>query len=411
MDAVAGGMSMKVVQDWAGDFGLLMQRVGSCFARHDLRGRAEGYIRALLGRMDRKNGWQMAEYLGDAKPYGVQRLLGRASWHADEVRDELKRYVAEQLARDEGGVLVVDETGFLKKGNKSVGVQRQYSGTAGRIENCQIGVFLALTGSRGRALIDRELYLPESWCGDEPRRKAAGVPQQVRFATKPQLALRMLDRAFAEGIKPQWVLADEVYGNDSKFRRHLESLGQPFVLAVSSQQRLWVDQGAGLLQRRVDQIADELPADAWHRLSVGDGAKGLREYDWAAGKLGGQHPNGLVQWMLARRNIQDPQERACYLCLAPPAATGEDLAVAAGRRWSIECCFEAAKQETGLDEYEVRSWDGWYRHITLSMLALAFLAAVRARAAEQSAATAARVTTPRRKKGSQRLSRSLTSSR
>jgi SRSO17 transposase len=296
------------------------------------------------------------------------------------LRDEVRRYAADHLlAEREGGVLVVDETGFLKKGDRSVGVQRQYSGTAGRIENCQVGVFLALSGSRGRALVDRALYLPQSWCDDKARRTAAGVPKGVKFATKPALALRMLDRAFDAGLKPAWVLADEAYGNDGKFRRHLEALGQPYVVAVSCQQRLWVD----LEQRRVDRIASELPGDAWRRLSVGDGAKGPREYDWAAGQLGGERPHGLVKWVLVRRSIGEPAERAYYLCLAPATADGKDLAIAAGGRWSIECCFEGGKQEAGLDEYEVRSWDGWHRHTTLSMLAAAFLAALRASAAEE----------------------------
>src|SRR4051812_4717275 len=311
MDAAGCGPCADVVEGWAADFDLLMGRVGPCLSRQDLRGRAEGYVRGLLGRVDRKNGWQVAEYLGDDTPYGVQRLLGRARWDAGEVRDEVVRYAAEHLlASGEGGVLVVDETGFLKKGDKSVGVQRQYSGTAGRIENCQVGVFLALSGSRGRALIDRELYLPEGWCGDKDRRKAAGVPKAVTFATKPALALRMLDRAFAAGLAPDWVLADEVYGNDSKFRRHLEGLGQPFVVAVGCHQRLWAD----LAQRRVDRIADELPAGAWRRVSVGDGSKGPRAYDWAAGRLGGERPHGLARWVLVRRGVADPADRAYYLC-------------------------------------------------------------------------------------------------
>ncbi len=389
------------VERWAEDFGRVMERVGPCFGRRDLRARAGGYVRGLLGRVDRKNGWQVAEYLGDEKPYGVQRLLGRASWDADAVRDEVGRYAAEHLlAPGEGGVLVVDETGFLKKGEKSAGVRRQYSGTAGRIENCQVGVFLALAGSRGRALVDRELYLPECWCGDRARCKAAGVPESVKFATKPALALRMLDRALAAGLTPDWVRADEVYGNDSQFRRHLEALGRPFVVAVGSQQRLWVE----LRQRRVDAVADELPPSAWRRLSVGDGSKGPREYDWAAGRIGGDRPHGLVRWVLVRRGVDDRQDRAYYLCLAPADATGADLAVAAGTRWSVECCVEAAKQETGLAQYEVRSWAGWYRHVTLSMLALAFLAAVRAREA-QAPAGAPR---PRRrgKKGPPRLTSS-----
>ena len=389
MDAVG----VKMVRGWAAKFDAMMEQVGPCFSRRDLHKRADGYVRGLLGRVDRKNAWQVAEYLGEDKPYGIQRLLGRARWDADALRDEVRRYAVDHLLSEgEGGVLVVDETGFLKKGDKSVGVQRQYSGTAGRIENCQVGVFLALSGSRGRALVDRALYLPQGWCDDKPRRKAAGVPEEVKFATKPTLALRMLDRAFDAGLNPAWVLADEAYGNDSKFRHHLEALGQPYVVAVSCQQRLWMD----LEQRRIDRIADELPADAWRRLSVGEGAKGPREYDWAAGKLGGERPHGLVKWVLVRRSIGEPAERAYYLCLAPAAADGKDLAAAAGARWSIECCFEETKQEAGLDEYEVRNWDGWHRHTTLSMLASAFLAAVRASAAEESEVDEETASRPRR---------------
>ena len=318
----------------------------------------------------------MSEHLGREKPYGIQRLLGRASWDADGVRDALLRYAAEHLiGPGDSGVLIVDETGFLKKGDKSVGVQRQYSGTAGRIENCQIGVFLALSTSRGRALVDRALYLPESWCSDESRCKEAGVPENTTFATKPLLAIRMLNRAFDAGLQPDFVLADEVYGNDSKFRRVLESRGQSFVVAVKSDQRLW----SGFRQRRVDGLAAEVPVDAWFRMRVGDGAKGPRVYDWAAARHGAPTETGMIRWLLIRRNIETG-ELAYYLCAAKRRTTARDLAVAAGKRWAIEVCFETAKQETGLDEYEVRSWDGWHRHITLSMLALAFLTVVRAAA-------------------------------
>lgn len=370
-------MDAATVHGWADGFEQLVEQVGPCFSRHDLRTRAVGYLQGLLAPVERKNSWQLAEQVGDASPHGIQRLLDRARWDADAVRDEGMRYARQHLlAKDETGVLIVDETGFLKKGNKSVGVQRQYSGTAGRIENCQIGVFLALVGSRGRALIDRELYLPKGWCDDRTRCREAHVPEDVTFATKPQLAKRMLQRAFDQGLHPTWVLGDEVYGSDSKFRRFLERAGQPFVLAVSCQQRLWVN----LQQRRVDAIADELPAAHWFRLSVAQGTKGQRVYDWAAGRLGMPTDEGLMRWVLIRRSVDQKQQRAYYLCQAPPDATAQDLAVAAGRRWAIETCFETAKQETGLDEYEVRSWHGWHRHITLSMLALAFLTAVRARA-------------------------------
>ena len=375
------GMSTNAlaVRKWAEHFDLLRHRIGICFGRRDLRHRAEGYLRGLLGAVHRKNGWQLAEYLGDATPHGLQRLLDRARWDADAVRDELIRYAREHLlGENEPGVLIVDETGFLKKGDKSAGVQRQYSGTAGRIENCQIAVFLALLGSRGRALIDRALYLPKCWCDDPVRRTGASIPAEVKFATKPQLAMQMLRNAFGAGVRPRWVLADEVYGSDSKFRRFLEAQGQRYVLAVSCQQRLWIQ----MRQQRVDAIADSVPQETWFRLSVGEGSKGYRVYDWTAGQLSGQTEHGLVRWLLVRRSIEDRTERAYYLCAASADATAQDLAVAAGQRWAIETCFEAAKQETGLDQYEVRSWHGWYRHVTLSMLAMAFLTAVRAQAPE-----------------------------
>jgi SRSO17 transposase len=371
------GMDAATVARWEERFEQLTDAIGPCFKRQDLHRQAIGYVQGLLGRVERKNSWQLSEYLGRDGPYGIQRLLGRASWDAEQARDVLLAYARRHLlSEDEPGVLVIDETGFLKKGRKSVGVQRQYSGTAGRIENCQIGVFMALVGSRGRALVDRELYLPESWCRDRTRCIEAGVPEDVTFATKPQLALKMLKRAFAAGCRPAFVLADEVYGNDSKLRRFLESRGQPYVLAVSRQQRLWVE----FRQKRVDEIARTAPARAWQRLSVGDGAKGPRVYDWAASRFGVPTEGGLVHWLLLRRSTSDPDDLAYYLCLAPQGTSGNDLAQAAGRRWAIETCFECAKQETGLDEYEVRSWVGWYRHVTLSMLALAFLAAVRAEA-------------------------------
>jgi len=367
-------MDATLVRGWEVHFDRLVGEIGGCFKRCDLRCRAAAYIRGLLGPVKRKNGWQLAEHLGDATPHGIQRLLDRASWSADEVRDTLIGYARAHLLTDgDHGVLIVDETGFLKKGDKSVGVQRQYSGTAGRIENSQVGVFLALASARGRTLIDRELYLPKSWCDDPIRCRAANVPSHVTFATKPRLAQRMIKRVLQSGLRPRWVLGDEVYGSDSKTRRFLEENGQPYVLAVSCQQRLWQK----LRQRRVDKIADEIPVDAWSRLTIADGAKGPRVYDWAAGQFGSPTEHGLRRWVLIRRSVENPTERAYYLCAALPQSTMQDLAIAAGERWSIECCFEAAKQETGLDNYEVRSWHGWYRHITLSMAALALLGVIR----------------------------------
>jgi len=345
--------------------------VGAVFPRRDLRRQASGYVRGLLGSVERKNSWQLAEHLGHEKPFGIQRLLSRASWDADALRDELIRYAGDHLGKKDA-VLIVDETGFLKKGTQSVGVQRQYSGTAGRIENCQIGVFVALSTSKGHALIDRALYLPESWCSDPARRDEAGVPGDSTFATKPQLAMKMIGHARDQGIRPDYVLADEVYGNDGKFRRFLEDRGQAYIVAVKSDQRLWV----GLEQKRVDQIAAQAPSNTWFRYSVAEGSKGPRVYDWSAARFGVLTEKGQQHWLLIRRHPRS-KELAYYLCCASPQATAKDLARAAGRRWSIEVCFEMAKQQTGLDEYEVRSWDGWHRHITLSLLAAAFLTAVR----------------------------------
>lgn len=375
----SGDVTPNVVNEWARDFEAMWNRVDGCFSRRDTRARARQYVQGLLGRMERKNGWQLAEYLGNPTPYALQHLIARATWSADRLRDDLRRYVRTHLiASEKPGVLIVDETGFLKKGEKSVGVQRQYSGTAGRIENSQVGVFLAVAGPRGRALIDRELYLGKSWCDDASRRRVAGIPEEVAFATKQRLAQRMLARALDDGFSPSWVLADEVYGSDSKFRCFLEERGQPYVLAVSSQQRLWVE----LRQKRVDAIAREIPAKRWKRISAGSGLKGPRVYDWAVRPTGIPTEEGLRRWVLFRRSVGNPEEVAYYFCLAPAKAKLGDLASAAGQRWGIECCFEAAKQESGLDEYEVRSWDGWYRHITFSMLALAFLSVVRSCASE-----------------------------
>lgn len=363
------------VEVWAGELDAVAARLAPLFARFEPRRHASAYLRALLGDAERKNAWQVAEYAGADSPYAFQHLLGRADWDADLARDLLRDYACENLA-DSEGVLVVDETGFLKKGEKSAAVQRQYSGTAGRIDNCQVGVFLAFTGRHGHALIDRELYLPESWANDPARREEAGVPAAVEFATKPELGRRMLARTWAAGVRAKWVTADEVYGNDSKFRRFLEQNGQPYVLAVQSNQRLWVN----LEQLRVDQLADGLPRRSWRRLSCGDGSKGPRLYDWARLAVGTVDERGWQLWLLVRRQCEEPHERAYYLCRGPARTRRRELVRAAGTRWPVEECFERGKGECGLDHYEVRSWVGWYRHVTLSLLALAVLAVVRRRA-------------------------------
>jgi SRSO17 transposase len=363
------------VRDWAEELDSVGQRLARRFSRSEPRKRAVEYLRGLLSDAERKNGWQLAEEAGDESPYGVQHLLGRADWDADRVRDDLTTYVGEHLAAP-GGVLIVDETGFLKKGTKSAGVRRQYSGTAGRIENCQVGVFLAYTGGKGHALLDRELYLPEEWAGDAERRKAARVPEDVAFATKPRLAERMLRRAWKAGMQAAWVTGDAVYGNDVRFRRTLESNAQPYVLAVRCDQRLF----DGRWRDRVDAIADRLPAKAWRKISAGAGSKGPRWYDWAAESFGAVDDRGWRLWLLVRRHRERRQERAYYLCRGPAATPRDELVRVAGARWAIEECFERAKGDCGLDEYEVRSWVGWHRHITLSMFALALLSVIRARA-------------------------------
>ena len=336
----------------------------------------------MLSPVERKNGWQLAEQAGDATPDGVQRLLSSYIWDAGLVRDDLRDYVVNHLG-DVDAVLVVDETGFLKKGDKSVGVQRQYSGTAGRIENCQIGVFLAYASGRGRTLLDRELYLPQVWAEDQERLREAGVPESVGFQTKPQLAQLMLARALESGVPFAWVVGDEVYGSDRNLRRWLEREGLSQVLAVKSNEKLWAWTDKGPRQVRADRLASQVEESGWVRCSAGKGAKGPRVYDWTAVGIRPSREPGKGHWLLARRSIAKPGELAYYVCFAPADTSLEELARMAGTRWAIEECFEEAKGQVGLDQYEVRRWDGWYRHITLAMLAQAYLTVIRHQAMEQ----------------------------
>lgn len=366
------------VRHWVAELDVVGRLLGRRFARSEPRRRVVDYLRGLLSHVERKNGWQLAEDAGDPTPYGVQHLLGRADWDPDAVRNDLVGYVHGHLA-DARGVLIVDETGFLKKGTKSAGVQRQYSGTAGRVENCQIGVFLAFAGRRGHALLDRELYLPKEWAGDGTRREEAGVPPELGFATKPQLARQMIERAWRLGVRAAWVTGDAVYGGDVKFRRFLEARGQPYVLAVRCDQRLY----DGRWRDRVDAIADRLPARSWHKASAGAGSKGPRLYEWAAESFGEVDRRGWRLWLLVRRHRRRKDERAYYLCRGPADTSRGELIRAAGSRWGVEECFERGKGDCGLDDYEVRSWTGWHRHVTLSMFALAVLTVIRARAGRE----------------------------
>ena len=371
---MSGRPTQQQVTGWADELTTVGERIGARFARSEPRRRAVGYIRGLLGDAERKNGWQLAEHLGDPTPDGVQHLLARADWDADAVRDDLVGYLTEHLG-DPAGVLIVDETGFLKKGTKSCGVGRQYSGTAGRVENCQIGVFLGYATPKGRALLDRALYLPKDWAADADRRKAAGVPKVVAFATKILLARRMVERVVAAGVPARWVAADAVYGSDYHFRLTAETLGLGYVAGVRADFAVF----AAFRQVRVKTLLAEVPADGWRRLSCGDGAKGPRLYDWALFRTPCPEPETYARWVLIRRSVTDPGDVAYFACGGPPATTLEDLVRVAGARWAIEDLFELAKGDCGLDEYEVRSWVGWHRHVTLSLFALAVLAVIRSR--------------------------------
>jgi SRSO17 transposase len=285
---------------------------------------------------------------------------------------------------DPGGVLVVDETGLLKKGTTSVGVQRQYSGTAGKVDNCQLGVFLAYASSRGRAFIDRELYLPKAWTDDSARCRAARVPEQVAFRTKPQLARVLVQRALEAGVPASWVTADEVSGQDPAFRGWLEGRGMAHVLAIKSSELLAV--GDGPAKRSAAQLAAAVPAERWVGASAGQGAKGRRLYDWTRIQLPPPAVGGWQRWLLVRRSRRDG-ELAFYACFGPADTSLVGLVRVAGTRWAIEDGFQQAKTEVGLDHDEVRRWPGWYRHITLALLAHAFLDATRTTATTGNRAT------------------------
>ena len=368
-----GDVNLETVRTWTLWQTEVERRMGAQFARREARWRAWAYIRGLLSPVERKNGWQVAEVNGDTTPYGVQHLLGRAVWDADALRDDLRPYVVEHLGAPQA-VLVVDETGFLKKGQQSAGVARQYSGTAGRVENCQIGVFVTYASPQGHLLLDRELYLPKEWATDEARCQRAGIPAERTFATKPQLAQQMLQRAFDKGIPAAWVTGDSVYGDNRSLRLWLEEDHRAYVLAVSGKEYVW---RAGR-HHQVKNLVATLGAEGWYRVSAGDGAKGPRWYDWCWLPLDAPLLPAWRRWLLVRRSVSDPTELTAYVVFAPEATTLAATVQVAGQRWTVERCFEEAKGEVGLDQYEVRSWTAWYRHITLAMWAYALLTVLRA---------------------------------
>ena len=378
---------LRIIRQSAQALAELVVRIGSHFGRAEVRKRVGRYLQGLLASVERKNGWQMAEELGEANAHGVQRLLEEADWDEGAVRDELRTYVIEQLG-EPAGILVVDETGFVKKGKKSAGVARQYSGTAGRRENSQIGVFLSYASSQGAAFIDRALYLPEEWTQDRVRCREAGIPDEVEFATKGELAQQMLARAFAAGVPAEWVVGDTVYGYD-ELRLWLEERQKNYVLAVPETHQVWV-QGQ---PQPVGLLAALLPEEAWVVLSAGEGSKGPRLYEWAWLQLPDETEaaSEWARWVLIRRSLSDRSERAYYRVFGPATTTLAEVVRVTGSRWKIEEGYEQAKGEVGLDQYEVRTWRAWYRYMTLALLAYAALVVMRAQARVQEKKVEARV--------------------
>lgn len=362
-------------------FDELTGRIAGRFRRVEPRRRAEKLLLGLVSELPRKNCWTIAEHVGDATPDGLQHLLARAVWDADAVRDDLRDYVCDHLVGQDA-VLIVDETGDLKKGTHTVGVQRQYTGTAGRIENSQVAVYLTYATAAGHAFIDRALYLPKSWTADRDRCAAAGISENVQFATKPALATTMITRALDAGVDARWVTGDEVYGADPRLRAELEGRAIGYVLAIGRDRR--VTTGAGTL--RPDELATRLPKHVWQRLSAGTGAKGHRFYDWALIDI---DPDAEVpghRWLLIRRNRRT-KELAFYHCYAPtPAALGVLVRVA-GTRWRVEESFQTGKALAGLDQHQVRRWVSWHRWTVLAMLAHAFLTVVAATERDRGAAS------------------------
>jgi SRSO17 transposase len=347
------------------------QLFNRCFSQHRTCESACAYFNGLISIVERKNSWQIAEQAGYENPYSFQYLLGRALWDGNQLNELLAVYTIEHLGF-KNSILSIDETGFLKKGQKSAGVGRQYSGTAGRIENCQIGVFLSYSTTAGRALIDRDLYIPQDWFKDKKRSFDAGIPETVEFKTKPQLALEMLKRTFKNITKPEWVVGDEVYSCYS-LRIWLEKHLQKYALAIASNYPVHV----GLKQYQARDFLKIIEEDEWKSISAGEGTKGQRYYMWSRRKINSDSPDGWERSIILRKNIKDQSDVSFYIVFTSDNITLESIVTAIGSRWTIEECFEMAKGEVGLDQYEVRSWTGWYRHITISMFALSFLTKLR----------------------------------
>jgi len=376
VDALDEGMELTVIARCADALAEAHARIAHRFARAEARERAGRYLAGLLNRVERKNGWQLAEAIGESGPRGVQRLLSAATWDADGVRDDLRNYVVDHLDDEATGVLIIDETGFLKKGRKSCGVARQYTGTVGDTVNCQVGVFLAYASARGAAFIDRALYLPQEWTEDRERRTEAGVPEETAFATKIELAQRMLARAFDATVPARWVVADAFYGRSHELRQWLEACGRPYALMIPKTNAVQY-QGR---RERAEQLGERLCPEP----SAGP---------WTWLELSEECAVGMRHWLLVRCDAEDADDDRYFLAYGPEATTVEELVHICQARWQIEECFAQAKGEVGLDQYEVRKWEAWHRHATLCLLAHAYLVVMR-RAARQEEAGKGGAPTP-----------------
>jgi SRSO17 transposase len=374
-----GVVEAPAIGGWSRALGALHERVGHRFARSEARERVKRYLVGLLGRVERKNGWQIAEAIGERDPQGVQRLLNSARWDAEAVRDDLREYVLEHLADEETGVLIVDETGFLKKGEKSVGVARQYTGTDGDTVNCQVGVFVCYSSEKGAAFVDRALYLPRAWTNAPARRAEAGVPAEIVFRNKIGLAQEMLERAFRAGVPARWVVADSFYGRSHAFRVWLEERGRPYAVMVPKTNAVPL-KGR---KKKIDRLVERLPEEAFSEVRPAGDAGGRRPWEWACIDLAPDPKRGMRRWLLVRKSTDDPEDLGFYQAYGPEGTSIEELVRICQERWAVEECFAEAKGEVGLDHYEVRRWDAWYRHIILCLLAHAFLAVTRRTAVEE----------------------------
>jgi SRSO17 transposase len=368
--------TMAQVGQWSHELARVHARIAPHFARPEPRQRALAYLRGILSETSRKHGWQLAQHAGESRPYGMQRLLSSAVWDVARVRDEVRAYVLEQLGTHEA-IVAIDETSFPKAGHKSAGVANQDCGPTGHVQNCQVGVFLSYITAGGHSLIDRELYLPSEWAEDAERRQEAGIPAPVGFQTKPQLARAMLQRLCDAQVPSDWVVGDSVYGDNLALRTWLEAQGYAYVLEVHCDQEVGIVAPDG--RRRLVQVADVpallLSESSWQQFSMSEGTKGPRLFERACVPILHRWQQDGQHWLLLRRSLTDAQDLSYYLVFAPPCTTLEQMVQACGGRWRIEEDFENGK-DLGLDHYEVRSWTGWYRHITLVMLALAFLTGI-----------------------------------